>query len=330
MPIMSPGEHLFMSSNTAPLAVTVAILTYRRPDDVVECLTSVLDQSAELLSPAKVIVVDNDPDGSAAAQTAEFDSSGVRYVHEPTPGIAAARNRALQEAHGSDVLVFIDDDERPNAGWLSSLVETYLHTRPSAVVGPVISTFSRLPDPWIVAGRFFERRQFATGTEVDVAATNNLLLDLRQIHALGLLFDDRFGLIGGSDNLFTRQLTSRGGRIVWCAEATVVDVVPLARLTRNWVLRRAYRLGNGTSLVALELADSTPKVLLTRGRQLALGFSRVAVGAARVSVGVLTGSLTQRACGARNCARGAGLITGAVGHAYAEYGRSGVPSASIT
>ena len=37
-----------------------------------------------------------------------------------------------------------------------------------------------------IAGRFFNRRRLPTGTEVDVAATNNLLLDLIQLHELGL------------------------------------------------------------------------------------------------------------------------------------------------
>lgn len=61
------------------------------------------------------------------------------------------------------------------------------------------------------------------GTRRGVSATNNLLLDLQQIHELDLRFDERFGLTGRSDTLFTRQLAKRGALMLWCDEATVID-----------------------------------------------------------------------------------------------------------
>jgi succinoglycan biosynthesis protein ExoM len=300
--------------------VTVAILTYRRPGDLAAALPPVLAQAGELDPPAGVLVVDNDPDGGARELTACFADRGVRYVHEHTPGIAAGRNRALDEV-SSDLLVFIDDDERPVPGWLRSLVDTYLATRPAGVVGPVVSRFATDPDPWILAGRFFQRRRLPTGTEVQVAATNNLLLDLAQLG--GLRFDPRYGLTGGSDYLLTRQLTGRGGRLVWCAEATVLDMVPPERLTRRWVLRRAFRSGNGSSVVEVELAGSAYRRLRVRARQIARGMARVVVGIVRIVLGALTLSVHLRAGGARTCARGAGMVSGALGHVFAEYRRPG-------
>lgn len=296
----------------------VAVLTYRRPADLAAALPLLLEQARTVDPPATVLVVDNDPDGGARATVEAF--GGVRYAHEPTPGIAAGRNRALDEADG-DLLVFIDDDERPSAGWLAALVATWEATRPTGVVGPVVSEFATEPDPWIVAGRFFERRRPATGTEVEVAATNNLLLDLAAVRSLALRFDERFGLTGGSDTLFTRQLVRRGGRLVWCAEAGVVDVVPADRLTRRWVLRRAFRSGNGASVVEVELARGPGEHLRVRGRQLARGLARIGGGAVKVAAGWATGSVARRASGTRNLARGAGLVSGAVGHVFGEYGR---------
>ena len=296
----------------------VAVLTYRRPADLAAALPLLLEQARSVDPPAAVLVVDNDPDGGARATVGAF--AGVRYAHEPTPGIAAGRNRALDEAD-TDLLVFIDDDERPAAGWLAALVATWRETRPTGVVGPVVSEFAAEPDPWIVAGRFFERRRPATGTEVQVAATNNLLLDLAAVRALGLRFDERFGLTGGSDTLFTRQLVRRGGRLVWCAEAGVVDVVPADRLTRRWVLRRAFRSGNGASVVEVELARGPAEHLRVRARQVAQGLARIGGGALKVAAGWATGSVAHRASGTRNLARGAGLVSGAFGHVFTEYGR---------
>ena len=56
------------------------------------------------------------------------------------------------------------------------------------------------------------------GTRVTVAATNNLLLDLPPIRAHGLDFDERFGLSGGSDTLFTRKLAKLGRLMLRCDE----------------------------------------------------------------------------------------------------------------
>jgi succinoglycan biosynthesis protein ExoM len=297
--------------------VVIAVLTYRRPDDLAAALPLLLEQAATVDPPAAVLVVDNDPAGGARTTAERFP--GVRYAHEPTPGIAAGRNRALDEATG-DLLVFIDDDERPSARWLASLVATWEATRPTGVVGPVTSEFAAEPDPWIVAGGFFDRRRPATGTEVQVAATNNLLLDLAAVRALGLRFDERFGLTGGSDTLFTRQLVRRGGRLVWCAEAGVVDVVPVERLTRRWVLRRAFRSGNGASVVELEVAADGRERLAVRARHVGQGLARIGGGVLKMAAG-------RRASGARNVARGAGLVSGSLGHVFTEYGRKAEPDA---
>src|SRR5207245_2358075 len=59
------------------------------------------------------------PNGSAATVVAEAGAAEVRHVVEPAPGIAAVRNRAMDEAAGARLLVMIDDDERPLAAWLS-------------------------------------------------------------------------------------------------------------------------------------------------------------------------------------------------------------------
>ena len=98
---------------------------------------------------------------------------------------------------------------------------------------------------------------------------------MRVIRAAGLDFDDRFGLSGGSDTLFTRQLVASGARMVWCDEAVVTDVVPAARATRDWVLRRRLRFGNTTSRVELVLAGSAAARLRVRARLVGRGLARV-------------------------------------------------------
>ena len=318
--------------------LVVAVLTYRRPDDIALALPRLAAQAGTVLvSPgqggpdgpenpqATVLVIDNDPEASARPTVERLAGTLrpglVRYVHEPRPGIAAARNRALREAASSALLVFIDDDEVPSEQWLAQLVGLQRSSGAAAVVGPVISEYEHAPEPWIEAGRFFHRRRLPTGTRLDVAATNNLLLDLRQVRALRLAFDERFGLSGGSDTLFTRQLVQRGGSMLWCDEAVVVDRVPASRLTRRWVLRRALRSGNSAARVDLELAAGMAARLGARGASLGSGSVRFVGGSARLAAGLISGSVRQQAQGMRAAARGLGMASGAFGYVYSEYRR---------
>lgn len=307
----------------APLRTTVAVLTYRRPDDLAALLPLLREQVGRLGAEhrVRVLVVDNDPAASAADVVAAHGAPMARCVHEPRPGIAAARNRALDEAGDDDLLVFVDDDERPCDQWLALLLQTWRSSGAQAVVGPVVSSFAEPLDPWIVDGRFFDRRRLATGTAVDVAATNNLLLELGWLRRAGVRFDERFGITGGSDTLFTRQLVASGARMVWCDEAVVTDVVPAARATRSWVLRRAFRSGNGWARTEDALAAGAADRLRRRLRLLVPGAVRTLGGAALWTAGVLTGSRGRRARGLRTAARGSGLLLGLAGYAYAEYRR---------
>jgi len=305
--------------------VVVAVVTYRRPGELAELLP-LLDRQragAEARTPwtVRLLVVDNDPGRSAWAVCAAAGLAALRYVHEPVPGIAAARNRALAEAARDDVLVFIDDDERPTAGWLDRLLSTHSATGGAGVVGPVVSTFAVPPHPWVIAGGFFDRRRLPSGSSVRVAATNNLLLDLHRVRACGLGFDVAFGLSGGSDTLFVRRLVRAEGPLVWCDEAVVTDVVPAERCRRRWVARRAFRSGNSWGRTSLALAGTRTgrgraRVVLT-----AAGAVRVAGGVVRLAVGSLTRDRGRRAGGTRTALRGAGMLAGAWGYTYCEYRR---------
>ena len=325
--------------------VTVAVLTYRRPHDLAAVVPLVLDQlagvaAAGAASAPRLLVVDNDAAGSGcesfrAVRTAGGSRPGVTggvqvasvadvrvdCVVEPEPGIAAARNRALDEAGDTDLLVFLDDDERPQPGWLAALLATRAATGADAVAGAVVSRFAAPLDPWIAAGGFFARRRPPTGTDVATAATNNLLLDLAAVRGRDLRFDPALGLAGGSDTAFTRSLSRSGGRIVWCDEAVVTDVVPAARATRGWVLRRAWRSGNSSVVVDVGLAAGPVARARTRFAGAARGLPRLAGGGARWAGGALTGSRADRARGLRTAARGGGMVAGALGRSYAEYRR---------
>ena len=240
------------AAETGARPVTIAVLTYRREHLLRALADSLVAELAAVpgLPPAsEILIVDNDPGASAQAIAQGVD--GVRYVHEATPGIAAARQRTLEEVPSTHLLAFIDDDEIPVPGWLGLLLDAWeTHGRPAGVAGRVVPRFEAEPDPFVVDGKFFERTLVPTGTLVQATGAGNLLLDLEQVTRLGLRFDLGLGLRGGEDTLFTRQLTARGGRLIRCREAEALDLVPRERATRRWVLQRAFsHAGLGTGAV---------------------------------------------------------------------------------
>lgn len=308
--------------------VVVAMATFRRPELLRQALGGLTREASTLRPPADILVVDNDPAGSAAREADRWAGRGVRYVREPEPGIAAARNRALREACSADAIVFIDDDEVPAEGWLSHLVATWQRWDCAAVAGPVESDFIDPPDPWVLGVEIFRRKRLASGTLLRGAATNNLLLDVRQLRERDLMFDPRFGLSGGSDSMLTHRLSQLGGDIRWCDDALVRETVPADRTTRRWVRRRLLRTSNGWARVQVLLQATVADRLRTRVR---IGFHAllvVARGSVRFGVGLLANRLALRCAGERDILNGLGVMLGAAGMVRFEYARPGNPRPS--
>lgn len=332
MPSRCTGSFAARNSVSRSLAptVTLAVPTYRRPYALSMLLPMLLDQlervQAEFAVEAEILVIDNDVSRSAAPVAARDDRSIVRYISEPQPGVAAVRNRALTEARGRDVLVFLDDDQIPARRWLVSLLNMWREHPGSAAAGPVQSILPPGIDPWIQEGAFFARRyreRQRNGDLLQEVATTNLLLDLRTVERLGLRFDERFGLSGGEDSLFTRSLTRSGGAIRWCQDAVVLEKLPTDRLTRRWVCDRAVSSGNTAARVALALANSPIDSWAVRLHLLIGGMARAGSGCGQYLTGLMTRSIRHQGTGIRTALRGLGMALGAADFTYLEYRRGG-------
>ncbi|WP_375492337.1 glycosyltransferase family 2 protein [uncultured Jatrophihabitans sp.] len=312
-------------------SLTVVVPTYRRPTALHRCLNGVLEhtraaQTDGLADVAPVLVIDNDPDGGARSAV-EIYGAEVRYVHEPVPGIAAVRARALREVT-TRLLSFIDDDEVPCAGWLPELLATWEQSRPAAVVGRVISVYDGDVHPWLTTADLFGRVRKPTGTLVPQAAAGNLLLDADWVHGHQLTFDLRLGLGGGEDNLFSRALVAAGGDIVWCDESVAEDHVPADRATLRWLMKRVFSQGHASVAVDLLAAHGDAAAAgRIRLRAVVAGVGRILVGAPRLVAGVLARSDHRSGLAVRLVVRGAGMVWAGFGvthHEYARVARVGV------
>jgi len=287
--------------------VAVLVCTYRRPELLSRLLESLANQ--ELDRPWDVVVVDNDP-AASAREVATQGPLSVRYVVEERPGIAAARNRALQEAGDVDTVVLVDDDETADPGWLAALVATCEREGADVVTGPVVSVLSPGAPRWFVRGGFTQRRNLPEGTRLRTAKSGNTLV---RTAVLGeARFDESFSRSGGSDSDLFWRLAAKGARIVWCHDAVVRETVPPERQNLRWVVRRDLR---GGVVMGRIMMREQPRLLV-----LAKGLVRACVGLARVVLGTLV-HLGPRASDVKVMLFGAGLAASTLGWGIDEYGR---------
>lgn len=112
-------EERVAAGNALPSITVVVPSIVARADELERCLSSLeaLDYPG-----LDVVLVDNRPVRPADDVLPGLleRHPAVRSVHEPRPGISAARNAGVRAATG-EVVAFTDDDVRVDAGWLTAL-----------------------------------------------------------------------------------------------------------------------------------------------------------------------------------------------------------------
>ncbi|ABI57692.1 glycosyltransferase [Alkalilimnicola ehrlichii MLHE-1] len=240
----------------APTRIHVCIPTYRRPEGLRRALQSVAGQRVgEEGVRVAVWVVDNDAAGPAGAVCDALRDGypwPLHHVVAPERGISHARNRALEAAlPGCDYLAFLDDDEIAPPDWLRDLLAARRRHRADVIAAPVHRALPDSAPGWVREARVFQGERHAEGQRLHRAATGNTLIRAGVLRRSGLRFDPRLALSGGEDTLFFRQLARQGARIHWTNSGAVTETVPAARLSRRWVWRRGYCLGNSVTRVHL-------------------------------------------------------------------------------
>jgi len=280
--VSAPVRPVEAATSRSPV-VAVAICTYRRADGLTRALDGIAGQVFTTASAPSiyVVVVDNEGDPGIRSIVDTFARrSGIAavYVAEPRRGISQARNRSLAAIpDDADFVAIIDDDEKPDPGWLNALIETQARTGAAVVCGPILPIFVSPPPAWIVAGGFFvhPRRPdrgepaLADGERIADARTGNVLIETRAIVNTGARFDDAFGLTGGEDALFFRHLSAGGAVMVWSTEAVVREWVPAARARFAYLMREYFRCGNVRATIE-RLEGASPASTLKKGLKKAL------------------------------------------------------------
>ncbi len=249
--------------------VSVCVATCGRPIGLENLLGALEALEIPAGATLQVVVVDNDPAGSAKAICDEMvarHAYPLHYVVEKRRGIPFARNAALAVAlSDSDFVAFIDDDEIPESDWLAELLRVQDCYKADVVTGPCLPQYVEPPPSWVVDGAFHERPRHPTGTLRHVAFTHNALVRAAVFKTVDRHFDESMALNGGDDGEFFARVFAAGFQIVWADNAIVRERIPASRSTVRWILQRGFRVGTSSAWVQLNHRSSTLLRLLAHG-----------------------------------------------------------------
>lgn len=246
--------------------VAVCIPTFRRP----RSLARLLDALARLETEAdvRVIVADNDGDGGEGLALCR-DLGGYRWpltcVSVTVRGVVAVRNALMAKAleRDAEFIAMIDDDEWPAAGWLDALLAMQARTAAGAVGGTI--RFDGDGGGWAAGFDGVSSIERPDGPIAMLVGAGNLLVARAAVEPLDPpWFDPQFGASGGEDRDFFERLKRAGVRFAWAQDALAYAELPQTRLRLDWVMRRAFRIGN-TEMRILRKYGAPPAAWFAEG-----------------------------------------------------------------
>jgi len=239
------------------LSISIVIPTFQRPDDLVAAVRSVFTQTMLEKTSCSLVIVDNDPEASAAEvieQLREEAPKNLTFIaaHEPRAGVANARNCAMEHV-STDLIAFLDDDQSAaNDQWLEKLYALHLELKPTVVFGPLVSV---LPDS-VIKHRAYFKRFFGRhdpsprGFIEDFHGGCNTLIDVAKLPQRRPLFDTSTNETGGEDDALFADIRKINGTFAWEPHAPVYERVPKRRARLGYTLRRAVVYGQGPTFHA--------------------------------------------------------------------------------
>ena len=249
--------------NPKPTLVSIIICTCNRADD----LRRTLEAIGRLAVPAgfscELLAVDNgSTDGTAeVAKAAQLPNMPVRHIYEPRRGKGYAYNRGMAEASG-EIFLFIDDDVRPPADWISGMCGPILRGEADAVAGGV-KLAPTLHRPWLTEkhARWLASTEFLPeGVPINLVGAN-MAFSKRVLEKVPQ-FDPELGPGAsgmGDETLFSQQLTEAGYKLAMALDVAAEHHLQADRLTRRSFAALARKLGASNAYISWHWAHDGPR-----------------------------------------------------------------------
>lgn len=248
---------------TPGINASVIVCTYNRADSLRKTLHAL---AAQQLAPAaswELIVVDNNSSDHTpeVVQSFQQEFPSLRYAHESRQGLSFARNHGIDLAQG-DVLLFTDDDVRPEADWISSTL-TALDREQADACGGYIAPDWELPPPAWLTERFHGFLAIKTDPHAYRIETTDKLPFGANMAFRRHLFD-QFGqfdtergrkgnqLASGEDGEMFERLLQHGVKVIHVPEARVHHRIEAFRIEKRYFRRwRSHTSRNLAQTVGL-------------------------------------------------------------------------------
>lgn len=254
----APGGGPAANSPTrATPLITVAICTRNRARLLRLAVESVLPQ---LTGETELLIVDNTSTDETPdiANRLAMAHPQIRLWSEPRLGICFARNAALAQAKGEYVL-FFDDDETVEPGWLNAYCQ-FLRHPPSelvaAVGGGIIPNFETAPPPWINPADFAMDMgpKSLRLTGVACPGCGNCAFHRARTLATGGFNTD---MARYEESDLTLRLRDAGFEVWWLPDAPIFHWFPAARLKLRAMGGIAFTNGRSVAMLRLHRIKGT-------------------------------------------------------------------------
>jgi GT2 family glycosyltransferase len=206
---------------------------------------------------AELVVVDSassDDTGAVAAALAREDPR-CRMVRAERPGACRARNLGIATARGA-LVVFVDDDVLPHPGFLAALEAAHRDPSVHAAGGRIILRYEGTLPAWLDDGFVSYLAGYDLGDEIrdltrggDATVPRSAIMSVRRDVLVRLggfceLFGPRRATpMVGEEPEICRRIVDGGGRILYVPGASVEHLVPVGRLTADYLARRFFYQG---------------------------------------------------------------------------------------
>ncbi|MEM9327376.1 MAG: glycosyltransferase family 2 protein [Bacteroidota bacterium] len=299
--------------------IAMGLGTFKRPKMLSDTLRSLSEIELPENTNVTLVLADNDKEATAEEVFEQFKPQfpfEARYLVVEERGIINMRNRVLEEALSlnADYITFVDDDERVKPEWLKVMLHTLKQYDADVVDGAVERILPEETPPWVVKGKFLEWHNFKTGSLRQSGSTSNIIFKRKIIDEYGLRFHPALNFAGASDTFLFKQAALKGAKIVWLNERLVHEYFPPSRVTRQWILKRAFRRTN-SKFIRNRLEHGYPRAAFTMFFE---GIFQLVAGGLLSVLSLPFGQIA-RVHAQRIFMKGLGTFNGIFGGVYEEY-----------
>jgi GT2 family glycosyltransferase len=224
--------------------ISVVVVTYNRPKDVMDTVHSLVNQS---FRPLEIVVID---DGSNPPLSVKFDIKNLKLTRfDEEVGACNARNYGIKVAKG-DYVAFIDDDAIADKYWLEE-IQKGIEVGADILGGLLNPIYETSPPKW------WNEKDFGYYTGIGnwggwIWGANMVVR--KEVFRKAGLFRSELGPqkgkhLGGEELDLINRAKSMGYRVLFMPKAIVYHKVKPHRMTLRHILRWEYYYGKSLKII---------------------------------------------------------------------------------